>query len=180
MSKSKQLLLVCLLVFLAAMSRLAKHPFNFTPIIAMAIFTGFYTKSKYFFLIPLLAMLISDYFIGFYNFWLMLSVYVGIIIAFFIAHTAKNNKKWYIIVGISVSSSLMFFLLTNFSVWCFTEWYPHTLIGLRECFIMAIPFFRNSLVGDLFYSFVFFGIYELVFIVVNNIFNKTKLRSAKI
>lgn len=177
MTKSKQLALVFLLIFLAAMSRLVIHPFNFTPIIAMSIFAGFYINKKYFVIVPLLAMFVSDFFIGFYDFKLMFPVYLSIAIAFFIAHVMRNNKKWYVIFGTSVSSSIIFFILTNLAVWYFSGWYLQNFIGLQECFVAAIPFFRNSLVGDLFYSFLFFGAYEIVLILSFNFSKRVNFKN---
>lgn len=110
----------------------------------------------------------------------MLPVYLSIAIAFFIARVMSNNKEWYYIFGISIISSIIFFTLTNLSVWYFSGWYMQNLIGLQECFIAAIPFFRNSLVGDLFYSFLFFGAYETLSIILNIISKKLNYKNQSI
>ncbi|MFA4818191.1 MAG: DUF6580 family putative transport protein, partial [Parcubacteria group bacterium] len=59
------------------------------------------------------------------------------------------------------ASSITFFLVTNFAVWAFFDWYPHTWAGLITNFTLALPFFRNTLLGDVFYTGVLFGAYEL-------------------
>lgn len=150
------------IVVLAAASRLVKHPFNFTPVAAMAIFAGCYLDRKWAVILPLAAMFVSDYFIGFYDWPVMASVYAGIAAAFFIGRLISKRKKWYNIIAGSLSASIIFFIVTNFSVWAFFAWYPHTLAGLLNCFALALPFFRNTIMGDVIYTTVFFGVYETV------------------
>ena len=129
MSKNNYWLIV-LIICLAALSRLMKHPFNFTPIIAMSVFTGFYLRKWWGILIPLLAMVVSDYFIGFYSLPLMLSVYIGIACAYFLSWAVIRQLKWYGVLATSLLSSIIFFIITNFVVWQFTSWYPHNWAGL--------------------------------------------------
>jgi hypothetical protein len=74
----------------------------------------------------------------------------------------RRYLKWYSVPTASLISSLAFFLITNFAVWAFFSWYPHTFAGLVSCFTLALPFFRNTLLGDLVYSGIFFGAYELM------------------
>lgn len=149
-------------ILLAAASRLVKHPFNFTPMVAMALFSGCYLKKYWAAVLPILAMLVSDYFIGFYDWQVMASVYVSFILAFYIGRLLARHMAWYNVVLSAIASSVLFFLVTNFAVWAFFDWYPHTWSGLASCFTLALPFFRNSFFGDLIYSAIFFGVYELV------------------
>jgi hypothetical protein len=86
----------------------------------------------------------------------------------------KNHKKWYLFLGGSIMASLVFFLLTNFAVWILTPWYAKTFIGLVQCYLMAIPFLRNTLLGDLSYVIIFFGAYEIVRFLVNKRFGVIK------
>jgi len=160
------------IILLLASSRLLKHPFNFTPIAAMALFSGCYLKKYIWIFLPILALLISDFFIGFYDIKLMSFVYLSFILTFLLGHFYSKHKKWYNLIFISLSSSIIFFLLTNFSVWMFSSWYPQTYNGLKDCFIMAIPFFKNTIVGDLIYSLVFFGVFEFA---IASIFKEQKL-----
>ncbi|MDD5032415.1 MAG: hypothetical protein PHR36_05275 [Patescibacteria group bacterium] len=161
MSKRTKIIIAILVVVLAAASRLVEHPFNFTPIVAMSIFAGCYLETRWGIILPILAMLVSDYFIGFYDFPVMASVYLAIALAFGLGWILRKYKKWYNVALASLISSLAFFFVTNFAVWAFFNWYPHTLAGLASCFTLAIPFFRNTLAGDLFYTVLFFGLFEL-------------------
>ena len=64
----------------------------------------------------------------------------------------------------SVAGSTLFFFISNFGVWllgCGQGWYPATMNGLAHCFAAGIPFYRNSLAGDLVYTAVLFGSFEL-------------------
>lgn len=161
MSK-KNLILLVAIIALAAASRLVKHPPNFTPIAAIALFGGWYFTKKYFVIIPLLAMFLSDAFIGFYDWRLTAVVYLSIALTFGIGWLLKKKASWRKVIIGSLAGSIIFFLTTNFAVRALYEWYPHTWAGLANSFIMALPFFKNSLAGDLFYSVVLFGVYELV------------------
>ncbi len=167
MSKRIKIAIVIAIVILAAMSRLVDHPYNFTPIIAMSIFAGCYLRKKWGILLPLGAMLISDFFIGFYDWQVMLAVYASIALAFGVGWILYNRKKWYNIVFASLISSIVFFILTNLAVWAFFNWYAHTWEGLVYCFTLALPFFRNALAGNLIYTVSFFGAYEAILVLAN-------------
>lgn len=162
MSNKTKIIIAVLVVMLAAASRLVKHPFNFAPVAAMAIFAGCYLGKKWAVILPVASMVISDYFIGFYDWQVMVSVYLGIALAFVIGWHLKKRKKWHNVALASFASSVAFFLITNFAVWAFFDWYPHTWAGLVNCFTLALPFFRNTLAGDFVYTGLLFGLYELV------------------
>ncbi|MFA5318144.1 MAG: DUF6580 family putative transport protein [Patescibacteria group bacterium] len=162
MSKQTKIILVISIVALAALSRLVEHPYNFTPIAAMALFSGCYLKEKWGILLPLAAMLASDYFLGFYDWQVMLAVYGSFAAVFALGRILSKHKRWYNVVFASLASSIVFFAVTNFAVWAFFSWYAHTWEGLALCFTLALPFFRNTLAGDLTYAVVLFGAYELV------------------
>ena len=66
------------------------------------------------------------------------------------------------IAGAAMTSSALFFLVTNFGVWAFGSLYPMTWDGLIACYVAAVPFFRNTLQGDLFYTLVLFGGFRLL------------------
>ncbi|MGA9364424.1 MAG: DUF6580 family putative transport protein [Bacteroidota bacterium] len=150
-------LLAVLLIAFAALSRFVPHPENFTPIAAMALFGGVYFGKRYAFVVPLVAMVVSDYFIGFHN--TVPYVYGSFVLAGLIGIWLKNHKSVGWIVGASLTSSVLFFVVTNFGVWV-TGGYPQNFGGLVECYIAAIPFFRNTVLGDLLYVGVLFGLYE--------------------
>lgn len=147
-------------IFIGAIFRFLPHPPNFSPIAAIALFGGVYLSRKIALILPLLAMVISDLFLGFYSWKLMAVVYLSFLIYVLLGFKLKKNKKWYTVLGYSFSGAMIFYLLTNLAVWAFMGWYPKTLSGLIQCYVMAIPFFKNTLFGDLFYTGLFFGIYE--------------------
>lgn len=150
------------LLFLGIYSRLMPHPANFTPVGAIALFGGFYFRKKWKILAPLIIMAISDMFIGFYDIELMFSVYFCIFVNSVLGSYINKNKMVTNGMLYSFIGAIIFFLITNFSFWFFGSWYPHTFNGLLSSYYLAIPFFKSSLIGDLFFSFAFFSGYELI------------------
>ena len=148
------------LVFSVVM-RLTPHLPNMAPIGALALFSGVYLKRRYGFLVPVLALLASDLFIGFYDLRLMAVVYGSFALAAVIGWLVRKNKNVLSIALGTLGGSIIFFLTTNFAVWLFSDWYAENLSGLIMSYTLALPFFRNSLMGDIFYTAVFFGLYEL-------------------
>lgn len=160
--KFLEFIIALLLVLIGVCSRIFFHPFNFTPIAAIALFGGVYFSKKIALILPLAVMAISDLFIGYYDFKLMVSVYGSFLLCVILGFLLKKNKKWYTIFGSSLLASFIFFFLTNFAVWAFYPWYAKTFFGVIECFSMALPFFKNTILGDVFYVTIFFGVYEVV------------------
>ena len=160
----KYLPLYFLLVFTAAavFLRLLPHPANFAAIAALALFTGTYCVkfSKWWLLAPMGAMVVSDIFIGIYDWRIMVAVYGSFLVAGFIGIILAKHKRAGSVLLSSVVISVLFYLTTNFAVWMFGTLYPLTLEGLLTSYAMALPFFRNTLLGDLFYVSAFFGAYE--------------------
>lgn len=155
----KNIMTILCLVLVAGLSRLIPHPWNFTAVGAMALFSGTRMPNKLWaFLAPFLTLIWTDAVLGFHETALYVYAAVALItiIGFF-----TEGKKSYIVAG-SVAGSILFFALTNFGVWMIQGMYPHTLQGLSECFTMAIPFFGNQVAGDLFYTGVLFSAYALV------------------
>lgn len=139
-------LIVLLFVFLAVIVRLVPHPPNVTPITALALFGATTFRNKILgTLLPIIAMAISDLYLGFYS--ISIWVYSSFFIISLLGLYFKEIKTKSILI-----SSLVFFIVTNFGVWL--SGYPLTLEGLLLCYTMAIPFFINSIVGDLFFSYV--------------------------
>jgi hypothetical protein len=157
MSKvSPQLIIAIILITLGVASRLLPHEANFAPIGAIALFGGVILGWKHALWLPLSAMIISDLFIGFYS-GIGFTWVSFVLIALFgmTLKKAKLGKK--IVVGGVVSASI-FFVVSNFGVWVSSGMYSHTLAGLIQCYTMAIPFFRMTLLSDLFYSGALFGL----------------------
>lgn len=142
-----------LIILLAVVARLIPHPPNFAPIGGLALFSGFNFKKKVALLIPMAAMIISDLFLGFHD--TIVYVYVSFIIIVMVGRLIKNNK-WQTLIQASLTSSVLFFLITNFGVWAAGSMYPKTPDGLMQSYLMGLPFFRNTLISDLVYTFSFF------------------------
>ena len=161
---NSRFLLLTVMIVLAALSRLLTnqlHLWNFTPIAAIAVFgAAHFTDKRMAFLIPVVAMLITDAIIGFHpGMW---DVYLTLLLITFMGFSLRNNIKVVPIVAVSLLSSLLFFTITNFAVWMGSGYYPLDWSGLTTCFAAGIPFFGNTVAGDLFYCGVLFGGYELI------------------
>jgi len=146
-----------LLIILGFTMRLIPHVPNMAPVAAIALFSGTYLPKKVVPWVPLAIMVASDLIIGLHD--MVLFTWGSFILIGFMGSWLKNRKSWKNIVGASLASSVMFFLVTNFGVWITR--YPLTFQGFAECYIKAVPFFRNTLVSDLFFITVLFGSYEL-------------------
>lgn len=160
----KTLLSPLLIILIAVVFRLVPHPANVAPIAAMALFGGVYINKRYALTVPLLAMFFSDVFLGFHS--TMPFVYGSFVIIGFLGMYLKSRKRIANVFAASFVSSLLFFIITNFGVWFVGGLYPKTVAGLLQCYIYALPFFRNTLVGDLLYTAVLFGSYEFLLTVL--------------
>lgn len=143
-------------ILFGAIMRLIPHWPNFTPIAAMALFGGSYIRKKHLaIIIPLAALFLSDLFLGFHK-W-MIAVYVSFALVVFLGFWLRDRVKISSVLIATLASSVLFFVITNFAMWIGSPFYPQTFGGLLECYTLAIPFFNNGILGDLFYSTVFFG-----------------------
>lgn len=142
--------------------RILPHPANVTPVMAAALFCGSYLKDKKMaILLPLLAMLVSDFFIGFHG--SMLFVYAGIAITSVVAILFLQKPKTVNVFTATVGCSIVFFILTNFGAWLMSSgFYPKTTEGLLQAYIAGIPFYRNSILGDIFFVVILFGGYQII------------------
>jgi hypothetical protein len=146
----------------AAALRLVPHPPNFTPIGAMALFSGAYLgrRGAIALAAPLGALFLSDLVLGFYRG--MPTVYFSVALIVLIGWLALKRVSLFRVGGAALASSVLFFLLTNFGMWLSSGFYPLTLAGLEECYVAAIPCVQNTVAGDLFYSAVLFGGFALL------------------
>ncbi len=155
-----QLLILVGFVVLAVASRFLPVPPNFSPIMALALFSGvFFSERKLAYLIPISAMLISDLIIGLHPD--MLAVYLAFALIVSIGTFIKKVSIMNVLGG-SVAGAVLFFVITNFSVWLTSGMYAYNFSGLMMCFEMAIPFFRNTLSSSILYSAVLFGSYSII------------------
>jgi len=157
--KKEEILAIVLIIF-AAGSRLLPHPANFAPIAAVGIFSAFVFKNKLLrFGVPIFAMFVSDSIIGFYTPFIMLSVYLSFFISTLLGQYLKKHQSINNGAGVSLFASLQFYLITNMAVFIFTPQYTKNIQGLINCYYMALPFFRNTISGDLFYTAAIFGLF---------------------
>ena len=149
------------LIAMAAFARLIPHPANVTPIVAMALFSGSALGRRTFaILIPLAALLVSDLALGVHN--QIFSVYGSIVLVSFIGFWLAEKRTLGRVMGASVASSTLFFVMTNFTVWLSGEMYAKTGEGLLACYTLALPFYRNGLLGDLAFSGAMFGAWAFI------------------
>ena len=174
--KNLKLVPLFFLIF-GIMARFLPHPANFAPITAIALFGARYLPKKFAFILPIGTLLISDLFLGFYG-PEMFFVYGSFILAGFIGLVSRNKKSLSFIPFASISSSIIFFLITNLGVWLTTTMYAKNIIGLESCFITAIPFFHNTLLSDLLYTTLFIGGYELSLILGKKLLSCPKFELA--
>jgi hypothetical protein len=147
---------VAAIVALGVCGRLVPHPWNFTPMMAIGLYAGAKSaKLSASICATLLALLISDALLGFYGgmWYVYATSLVPVLIGRFLC---RRNEAGSIAVG-AVCSSISFFVTTNFMVWALGHLYPHTAAGLTECFAAGLPFYRNQVLGDAFYTVALFG-----------------------
>lgn len=148
------------IVLLAILSRFLPHPPNFAPITAVALFGSVWFTNKYIgLLLPLAIMLFSDLFLGFHN--TLFFVYGSFMLISALGLLLKKNYSFGKSLAFGLTGSVLFFLITNFGVWLTSGgFYPNTMEGLMECYIAAIPFFQNTILGDVVYVSALFGFFE--------------------
>jgi len=167
----KNFILLAVVVFSAAFIRLVDHEPNFSPLGAMALFSGAFFSNIYVAIaMPILSLLLGDALMGF-NGWAypeqIVVVYGTFVLITLLGRGILSNNKHVARIGVSsLLASIAFFIITNFAVWAQGFWsvglYPTTAAGLIQSYVMAIPFFHNTLFSDLMYSGIFFGTYYLI------------------
>ena len=162
------------LILIAAFARIIPHYPNFTPLCAIALFGAKYFRNKYLaFLIPIVTLWFSDiiinnfvlskYFDGFTLFYSgFYWQYGSFLLITLLGRKTLNNLSFLKLLGVSISSSLLFFLISNFGVWVSSSFYSKDIFGLVACYVAAIPFYYGTLSGTIFYSFFLFGSYEFL------------------
>lgn len=162
LTRPQSIAIFALLVSLCVLARIAPHLPNFTPVAAVALFAGTRMRSRLAAaLVPFCGMALSDFVIGGYDWKLMIVVYAALLSPVLLRPLLRGNYKPARLLLASTVSTLVFFLSTNFAVWCFGGWYSSGLSGLTACYAAALPFLEYNLLGDLFWSVTLFGGYEL-------------------
>jgi hypothetical protein len=164
---SPRYIVLIAMIALAVASRLVAYfvpaalPPNFTPVESIALFGGaYFADRRLAFLVPLAVMALADAIIGFHA--LIPVVYGCIAFTVLLGLNLRNKDGALRVLGYSVSSAVLFFVVTNFFVWLTSSMYPLTMAGLGECFVAALPFFKWTLLGTLTWSAILFGGYALL------------------
>ena len=163
---NKPLIYSIILVAALVQLRLIPHPPNFTPILAAGIFSGYYFKNFFMSLfIIILSMFLGDLYLGIHD--TMFFTYISLIAVVAVGFYIKKFKSLEILFG-GIISSVCFLIITNFGAWLTLDMYEKSFSGLISSYVLAIPFFQNTLVSTILYLFLFKFFFE-------QILNKTKL-----
>ena len=160
------------MILVAALTRVVPHPWNVSPVEAMALFGGAYFASRSVAVaIPLVAMLLSDVALaainggaywGYFGSTSFVLVYACIALSTVMAFAMRGKVTGVRVLGFSLAGSVLFFLISNFSAWLGSSMYPQNAAGLMMAYAAGIPFFKGTLFGTLFYSALLFGGFELL------------------
>ena len=149
----KRFFLPVSLILVITLSRLIPHPYNFTPVIAAGIFSGFYIRQFFLvFFVIILSMFVGDLYLGFHN--TMFFTYIALIVPVALGIMIKRFRFSEILVS-GLISSVCFFLVTNFGAWITLNMYEKNLDGLFASYVLAIPFFHNTLISTFLYLILF-------------------------
>jgi hypothetical protein len=153
------IIVVCIIM------RLTQWPHNnFIPVGALALLSGIYIRSRWGILLTLVLMVATDFIIGLHS--LILFTWGSYLLIGAIGWWVRSRMNvWKVCAG-TLFGSVTFFIVTNFAVWAFTPMYERSVAGLVQCFYMAVPFFRNTLSGDIFFIVAFFGLREAVRLII--------------
>ena len=164
MKKNNTTLYIVLMILGAAACRLLTnyfHLWNFTPIAAMGLFAGANMRDKKLsFLVPFIALFLTDLVLGLHK--EMFSVYASVALIVFIGMWLEKRQTVFNIFSAALVSSVLFYGVTNFFAWISNPLYTQDVQGLIRNYTLALPFFRNEILGDLFFSGVLFGGYALL------------------
>lgn len=156
----RQLIVAALLVLFGVGMRLAPHLPNFSPLIGIALFSGFYFSGAVRYVVPIGIAVVTDLALGTYALMpLIWASYAGMA---FLAHRFQRTGSVGRSITLSLVSAIGFFAISNFAVWLEGMLYPRTFQGLADCFIAAIPFFRTTLLSAVAYTALFFATHTVL------------------
>lgn len=165
---SQKYILLLILVLFGIGMRIFPHAPNMTPITAIAMVSALYLGKRWAFILPIGIMLLSDLYIGMYDINIMASVYVSfIIIAAMNVFVKKKVSHLKYRLCLILGAPMLFFVITNTAVWFFSPWYEKSISGLFYAYQLGVPFFRNMLIGDVIYTIVLIGVFELLLFMCN-------------
>lgn len=171
-----RLLFISLLAVGLVVVRMNDHMPNVTPVAAIALLAGASLPLPWSAAVPLSAMAISDAFIGFASLPITVSVYGSFALTALLGRWLKRRRGAGRVMAASLASSTLFYLITNGAVWWFSGLYARTLDGLVLCYYLAIPFFRNTMLGDMAYAGSLFLVVRYAPVLVSFFHNKIKSR----
>ena len=150
------------IILMLALYRVIPHPPNISPVAAMALFGGaYFTDRKLAFIIPLFALVVSDMIIGLHD--TIPFVYGAFTVTVMAGIWLRDRLSVITVAGTAMATSLLFFIVTNFGAWLFNQGlYPMTSAGLLQSYIAGIPFYANTLIGDLFFTALLFGGFQVL------------------
>lgn len=160
MDTRTKLAIALVLVVFGFAARLLPHEWNFTPLMAIALFAGTYLGARWALGIVAVSMFLGDLFLGFYSLPIMAAVYGSFFLGGATGVLLRKHKNFLSIGAATLASSTFFFLATNAAVCFFGTLYPHTLDGLWQSYLMGLPFYRAMVAGDITYVAILFGVYE--------------------
>ena len=144
------------MILFATVLRIVPHPWNLTPVGAMALFSGAMVRNRVMaFAFALMAMLAGDLMVGLHI--LMPVVYASFLISTALGFSLRKCRSAARLGGVVLLGAIQVFLITNLAVWMFLNSYPKTFSGLMACYAAGVPFFWNTLAGDVCYSVLLFG-----------------------
>ena len=156
--------LIASLALIGIIARLIDHVPNFAPITALALVSAYYLPRRISWLVPLAAIFVSDAIIGFYAWPVMVSVYGSFALAWLFGAMAASSGSRSSLIPATLAASVVFFLVTNASVWAFTDMYAKNAGGLLQSYVMAIPFFKSSFASDVLFTAGFVSLVEIAFL----------------
>ncbi|MAT12601.1 MAG: hypothetical protein CMM02_16520 [Rhodopirellula sp.] len=165
------ILTATLLVCMGVVLRLGLEDYpNVSPVAALALLAGYILRGRVLALaVPLIVLTMSDLYFGGYAPKVMVSVYALLALPALAGRSLNNFHQNQKSPALSVASvgatglgfSVLFFLGTNLAVWSSSSFYPMNLTGLLECYTAALPFFRQTILGDMIFVSLFFGSYAM-------------------
>lgn len=170
MNQKQMIWVMVALVMFTALTRVMLYPFNFSPVIALALFGGACIPDrKLGFLLPVLSMFVADLIFELFNIapgfwgWNQL-IHYALFVVIALVGTRISKPAPLRVMGASVISSLLFFFVSNSLVWMLdNSTYPGNFSGWMACLTAGLPFLKNGMLADLLYSGLFFGGYVLMF-----------------
>ncbi len=162
------------IILVLAIYRVVPHPPNVSPVAAMALFGGaYFADRKLAFIIPLFALVVSDLIIGLHD--TLPFVYGAFAITVMAGIWLRDKLSLMSVAGTALATSLLFFVVTNFGAWLFNQGlYPLTFEGLLQSYVAGIPFYANTLIGDLFFTALLFGGFHLLERNINGLVAQSK------